>query len=286
MANEQRAIPRDEWAAYFERLGRDYRGGRATVERLGPGGGAEALAEGVPFDAVDGDGGLAIGLGDGDRHVVGRPSAVREAPTADGNGLVVTIEAAGEATVRVTLEGPAAQAVGGGASGGDAPGVGDDAGAQITFGASDDMGGVASVGGGSIGDQDLSGRRSYDIAADVAGDGVEGLLDDAGEAGGHAGPGSANEYSGAAPVSEAAGSTGAKIQRHRAEIIDGGSGQGVIDPTADPIGGRQLVPGDDDSDPYVEGEVGAQAERPLDEVEGETPDDRRRATDPGPADGR
>jgi hypothetical protein len=159
-----------------------------------------------------------------------------------------------------------------GSDGRPSPGVGDDYGSPITFGASDDMGGVASVGGGSLGDQDLSGRRSYDITDDVYGGGFEDLLDDAGESGGRAGPGSETRFSGAASFSQAQGSNSAQTDHHKPDVIDGGSGQGVIDTTADPVGGSKLDPANDASDPYVEGDVGAQVERDLDELMDDHPE--------------
>lgn len=163
-----------------------------------------------------------------------------------------------------------------GSDGRPSPGVGDDQGPRITFGSSDDMGGVASVGGGSLGDQDLSGRRSYDITDDVYGGGFEDLLDDAGESGGRAGPGSETRFSGAASFSQAQGSNSAQIDHHKPDVIDGGGDQGVIDTTADPIEGSKLDPANDATDPYVEGEVGAQAERDLDDLMRDHPELRDR----------
>jgi hypothetical protein len=129
---------------------------------------------------------------------------------------------------------------------------GDPAADLITFGATDKMGGAGSPTdpssgqvdpGGSVGDADLSGRESYDITGDIYSDDIP-------------------------DVGDVTGSTGDSAA---ADIIDLGGDQGVIDTTVDPIDGDQLVAGNDVEDGYVEGEVGAQAERDLDDMIGRRP---------------
>lgn len=300
MANEHgREIPRGEWAAFFAGLSRDYQGADTTVELMSPDDQPQLLIVGQPLADIGGEQNITLRLGGGGEHVVERASGVTIYAERSGLGQVVEIQPAGGPPVRITLAREGERAVGAvdpregdaivdpgfvggsaGASGGStaagdgygAAGVGDDYGPRITFGASDDMGGVASVGGGSLGDQDLSGRRSYDITDDVYGGGFEDLIDDAGESGGRAGPGSETRFSGAASFSQAQGGNSAQTDHHRPDVIDGGSGQGVIDTTADPVGGSKLDPANDASDPYIEGDVGAQAERDLDELMDDHPE--------------
>jgi hypothetical protein len=300
---QQREIPQEQWAAFFARLNNDYQGADVTLELIAPDDQPQLLVVGQPLADISCEEAITLRLDDGVTHVVEHATAIQTEGDAAGLGLVVLIQAAGASPARLTLARGTQRAVGGtvvggaatdpadpgfvggsaGASGGaaanpqggEAPGVGDDYGPLITFGRSDDMGGVSGIGGGSLGDQDLSGRRSYDITADVYGGGAEELLDDAGESGGHAGPGSETAFSGAAPNSYAQGGNAPQMGHHRPDIIDGGSGQGVIDPTMDPIEGPQIDPANDASDPYVEGEVGAQAERDLDELLPDHPELRR-----------
>jgi hypothetical protein len=161
-------------------------------------------------------------------------------------------------------------------------GTGGDAGlseadSSITFGSSDDMGGVASVGGGSIGEQDLSGRRSYDITDDVYGDlGLDpDALADSQET--SASVGQSSSGAGGAYV-RGAGATGHGGWSD-ADVVDGGAGQGVIDQGIDPIEGAPINPANDATDSYVEGDVGAQAERDLDNLEGTRRAPRPKSTD-------
>jgi hypothetical protein len=286
---QRRIIPQQEWGEFFEGVSSDYQGLDATLELLAPDDQPVLLAFGQPLADIACDESVTVYLGDGVSHTIERVTGVSVERDADGLALVVTIEAAGGPPARLTLARPAVRAVGSpaggsggddpafvggsaGASGGstgagsghDARGVGDDYGPALTFGRSDDMGGVAGVGGGSFGDQDLSGRPSYDITADVYGGALNAIQDEA----------DAPAMSGATPTSTAQGSTGAKIRHHQPDVIDGGGDQGVIDPTIDPIEGAQLDPANDERDPYVEGEVGAQAERDLDDIEGESPERR------------
>jgi len=135
---------------------------------------------------------------------------------------------------------------------------GDPAADLVTYRAGDKMGGASSPTdrstsmvdpGGSVGDVDLSGRTTYDISADVRGDNPTSVDDATG------GPNTEG------PLDDAAEN----------DVIDLGRGRGVIDTTVDPTSGGPLVPGDDADDGYVEGEVGAQAERDLDDMMGRRP---------------
>lgn len=301
MARAQgRTIPNDQWDDFFDRLTRDYEGADATIELMAPDDQPELLAFGQPLVEIRCGDSVTVVLGGGVEHVIEHATGLSVEQDNAGLGLVVVIEAAGGPPARLTLDRGVQRAVGGtvvggetlsgvdpaflggsaGASGGStgagnghmAAGIGDDYGPQITFGASDDMGGVSSVGGGSLGDQDLSGRQSYDITADVYGGGAEELLDQTGTGGGHTGPSSETAGTGTASYTTRDGSNSAQMGHHKPKIIDGGGDQGVIDPTIDPIEGTQLDPANDDTDPYVEGEVGAQAERDIDDLAGEHPE--------------
>jgi hypothetical protein len=140
------------------------------------------------------------------------------------------------------------------------------------------LGGVRDVGGGSLGDRDLSGRHGDERAA------LEDIVD-TGET--SVGPGSDVGGSGAVPVSEGrrGGNTGAGSTGYGrggdVDIADLGREAGVIDTTRDPIGGTgDENDGMDESTEMVEGEVGAQAERDLTELLGQhtrprDPDDAR-----------
>jgi len=93
------------------------------------------------------------------------------------------------------------------------------------------LGGVRDIGGGSLGDRDLSGGADTELAD------LEAPFDMEDMTGGQDSP---------------------------EEIIDLGRGAGVIDGTRDPIGGTgDEDNGMDESPNMVEGEVGAQAERDL-----------------------
>src|SRR5690606_27390970 len=173
------------------------------------------------------------------REVGGDPTAVGGSAGAAGGSVA----------------GPAGAAGGGG--------VGERDGG-VSFGSSDDMGGVATVGGGSLGDQDLSGRRSYDITAAVYDDFVpsRAAFDEEGETSVSAGGGGTGH--GEADV-RGAGATGS-TSRGEADVIGAGAGQGVIDRGIDPIEGAPIDPANDATDSYVQGDVGAQAERDLDQL--------------------
>jgi hypothetical protein len=124
------------------------------------------------------------------------------------------------------------------------------------------LGGVHQVGGGSLGDRDLSGRDGSELG---------GLEDIVGDDDTTVGPGSDVGATGAVSVSgrDRTTSTGFGYGGD-VDIADLGSDRGIIDTTRDPIGGT----GDEDnglgaSDDMVEGEVGAQAEGDLTELLGE-----------------
>lgn len=301
MARAQgRTIPNEQWGDFFDRLTRDYEGADATIELMAPDDQPELLAFGQPLVEVRCDTSVTVVLGDGVEHMVEHATGVSVEQDNAGLGLIVMIQAAGGPPARLTLARGKQRAVGdpslsgagvagvdpafvggsAGASGGStgagnghmAAGIGDDYGPQITFGTTDDMGGVASVGGGSIGDVDLSGRQSYDITADVYGGGAEELLDQTGAGGGHTGPSSETAGSGAASYTTREGGNSAQMGHHKPKIVDGGGDQGVVDLTIDSIEGTQLDPANDDTDPYVEGEVGAQAERDIDDLADEHPE--------------
>jgi hypothetical protein len=279
-------IPAEEWQAFFDQISRESRGQRALVEARSSGREWRTVASDQPFDGFsvsDEEGGaVVIELGGGLSYSAGVPSEIRVEPLAGDAGQSITIVQADGSTTALRLTGPTRGSAADDAERGDLTGVGGSAGAAggsvagpargpggrddenslVSFGSSDDMGGVAGPPGGSLGDQDLSGQGSYDISADVYDAPV--LDAEAGE-GGHAGSGSETSASGAASISTAQG--GAAVGQHHLhpDVIDGGSGQGLLDTGVDPIEGGPLVPGNDDDDNMVEGEVGAQAEGDLEE---------------------
>jgi hypothetical protein len=103
------------------------------------------------------------------------------------------------------------------------------------------LGGIREIGGGGLGDRDLSGRVKNEWTD------LEEIFDIDDTA---AGP-------------DGAGSISAQ-RNSDADIVDLGSSAGVIDSTRDPIGGTGDEDNSMDESPnMVEGEVGAQAERDL-----------------------
>lgn len=284
-----RSIPAEGWRAFFEELNRLYRGQRAVVEAQAAGREWRTVAGDEPFNGIaisDEEAGAAIIELGGLSYSAGVPQQVRVERAVGGQGQTITVVQAdgsvtalhlaggplrsdpvGAADSDLTAVGGSAGAAGGSVAEGARPSGGrdtrDSSGGQISFGSSDDMGGVAAIPSGSLGDRDLSGRRRYDISADVY-DGP--ALDPTTDAETHAGSGSETAASGAAPISTVQGGGAAVGQHHlHPDVIDGGSGQGVLDSGVDPIAGGPLRPGTDDNDDMVEGEVGAQAEGDLEE---------------------
>lgn len=280
----EQIISRDRWESFFDDLSRAYAGRSATLEVRTSAREQELLAYDEPFAGISSgdrdDLTLVIQLGEGITHTIGAPIRIRTRPFMRGHGQIVEIEAIETAMTRLYLSSGAEGSTGhgeiyGGAASGagaaapadadeggeheDPAGLGGSAGAAggsaaappgsaaggveddalVSFGSSDDMGGVAPAGGGSLGDRDLSGRRGYDIAADVYGD-----LDP--------------------ETAELAGAVERGLEGE-ADVVDAGGEQGVIDTGIDPIEGDPIAPANDPTDSYVEGDVGAQAERDLSE---------------------
>jgi hypothetical protein len=288
-AAQSRIVPRERWAEFFEELSRTFHHRSTTIELVAQVQRPEVVASDQPLEAVTAGGkgqeAITIQLGERFNHTIDAPSQVRVQPYAAGPGQIVEIEGASAPVTRLYLAGPeevggSAGAAGGSVAGSD--GTGGDGGlsagdSSITFGSSDDMGGVASVGGGSIGEQDLSGRRGYDITDDVYGDlGLDpDALTDSAET--SASVGQSSSGAGGAYV-RGAGATG-HGGRSDADVVDGGAGQGVIDRGIDPIEGPPIDAANDATDSYVEGDVGAQAERDLDNLERTRRAPRRKSSD-------
>lgn len=274
MANpSDEQIPPEEWGTFINELNDACRGLRARVEATPPGGSPRVVAADARFAGiVDDEDGLVIELAGGLSYNAGQPLAITNARTNGGPGQTVAfITDAGERTSLYLAGGAALSraigaaeddsltAVGGsaGAAGGSsavpgARGAGDArAGGLVSFGTSDDMGGVAGVGGGSLGDRDLSGGGPYDITGDVYGGPTVELM---GGAGSHAGPGSETPEAGQASLGAAHGSAGPDQSHARPDVIDGGSGQGVLDEGIDAIEGDKAVPGTDPDDGMVDDE--------------------------------
>jgi hypothetical protein len=136
------------------------------------------------------------------------------------------------------------------------------------------LGGVRGVGGGSLGDRDLSERGRSELDA---------LQDITDVADTRVGPGSDVGFTGAVAISgnDRASPVGNSLGPD-VDVADLGEGRGVIDTTRDPIGGTgDEDNGMDESDDMVAGEVGAQAERDLTDLLGKRahnrpdPDDAR-----------
>lgn len=286
-------IPTERWADFFEELSERWQGLRATVETWPAGGARRTVAGDEPFAGltIDAEEGVLIDLGGGVSFSAGMLTRVRYEESLGGGGHTVTFEATDGTTTRLALDGgiPLSRAVAGddiagvggssGAAGGSVAGIGgrtasgaaaaaDEAG-LVNFGSSDDMGGVAAPQGGSMADRDLSGAGAYDITADV----YDGPTPEAGgQAGSHAGPGSETAAAGQSSITDRRGTSAVGMTHLHPDVIDGGSGQGLIDTGIDPIEGGPVAPGTDDDDDMVEGEVGPQAERDLTELFGRRPE--------------
>lgn len=296
MTDKRELIPPEGWSDFFEELSTAGHGLRARVEAEEADGSTRVVVADTPFAGISrGEEGVMIDLAGGLSYSAGTVQSLSTEPTAGNLGqLVAFVAADGRRTVLyltggalldravgddpLTAVGGSAGAAGGSSAVPSAQGREDaDAGGLVTFGRSDDMGGVAPVGGGSTGDVDLSGAGPYDVTNDVY-DGPSAALVDA--AGTHAGSGSETPTAGAAAISTNQDS-GAPGQKHLyPDVIDGGSGQGLIDTGIDPIEGDKVVPGTDPDDGMVEGEVGPQVERDLDDLGGR----KRKRREPRKAD--
>jgi hypothetical protein len=291
MADHDELIPPETWSDFIEDLNGTCRGLRARVE-AGPAGGlSQVVAADAPFSGIiDSAEGLIIELAGGLSYNAGQPHNITSSGAAGALAQTVTFESgegqrtmlylAGGATRSraigaaeeggVTAVGASAGAAGGSSAVPGARGRDDaDAGGLVSFGGSDDMGGVAEVGGGSLGDRDLSGRGAYDITNDVY-DGP--VAEPFGDAGSHAGSGSESADTGHATLTTPEGGAAPGQSHLHPDVIDGGSGQGLLDTGIDPLEGDQVVPGTDPDDGMVEGEVGPQAERDLTELFGKKPE--------------
>jgi hypothetical protein len=289
MDDSERQIPAEQRTGFLRELSDGYRGLRARVETTGPDGAARVVVDDAPFAGIEqGDDGLTIAFVGGMGFSVGADPAISTAAIAGDAGQVISFVGAGGQRTLLTIEGgPTLQeaiaaaeddeltAVGGsaGAAGGSsavpgARGADDaDAGGLVSFGGSDDMGGVAAVGGPSVGDQDLSGAGAYDITDDVYGGPAAELQ---GGAAAHAGSGSETIDAGQSAITANEGAAVPGQSHLQPDVVDGGSGQGLLDRGIDPIEGSKLVPGTDPDDEMVEGEVGAQAEEDLSDLFGGT----------------
>lgn len=292
-------IPPEEWNSFLDELNDTCRGLRARVEAAPANGPARVVAADSPFaGVVDDEDGLVIELAGGMSYSAGLPHSITSTVTNGGPGQTITFETsvgqrtilylAGGATLsravgaaeddRLTGVGGSAGASGGSSAVPSASGKEDaSAGGLVSFGESDDMGGVAGVGGGSLGDRDLSGAGAYDITNDVYHGPSAALMDGAGS---HAGSDSETLDVGQVPLTRAEASPATGQSHVPPDVIDGGSDQGVIDTGVDPIEGDQIVPANDTDDDMVEGAVGAQAEQDLDELSGKR---RRRGAKPDKA---
>ena len=207
--------------------------------------------ERAPGAGITGAGEAGGDLGDPPRDYLDASSRaagiVGEANTGGGYG-----PAAGRDTQRQA----ASNLAGAGFDAGAGRGEAEQAGVRLGIG----LGGVRGMGGGSLGDRDLSGQPA----------GERDVLEEIADAGETVGPGSDVGASGAVSISGGDRTTGTGFSfGGDVDVADLGPGAGVIDTTRDPIGG---IGGEDNgmdaTDDMVEGEVGAQAERDLSKLLG------------------
>lgn len=298
--SENQEIPREQWETFFAELTQRYRGQPMTMEVRPDGVEPRPVAQNQRLDAISAAGSpeieLLIEFGGGQPHSLGAPERVSVGEAQNGDGQIVQIEVAGEPLIWLYLTGAPATPVSvedtaplgdsAGAAGGSQAAAGSHPGTDsvadtsdnlVSFGSSDDMGGVAEIAGGSLGDRDLSGRRAaYDITNDVYVEGApntETAGDDP-----TAMPGSDTGAAAADGASMGLGSadagqtgirgTGTSDPREfgGAKVLDGGSGQGVLDSTRDPIEGGPIAPGNDSDDGYVSGDVGSSEDRDIEDL--------------------